>query len=830
MKTTSFFPRRWLAAAVCAGVAWWAVQGVMAKPPGQGKDDQAVFDPFSDMHRALPYTTQDGPVPGSLGAANPMRTRSLTGASAAFGSPALAAALFARQEPVQPNGATKDTSPPPKVELDPNWKQKPEPADPKDIKDVIDFAVIVTPKEGAKRGQTVRVTVVGMPVQHWHSYAMTIKAPDQTEKPGRFKFTSNASFAPLPPVEESKPQPFADPKDKAEAWVHGTRFTWSFDVLIKEDAKPGLQEFPFVVDVQVCKNSCLNGNFELRAPITVQPGEVPVTPELKKRSEEKFPPPKIVKLSGEVVTEQPTTGGGDKTTSPGQPSKIIPMASDHQASMDRVLKVIEPFDSPDRDVGLAVFLLAGMFWGFVSLITPCVFPMIPITVSYFLKQSEKQHHKPVTMALVYCGTIVVVLTIAAAALLNFFRVLSINPLMNYGLGILFIVFALSLFGMYDIELPSFMGRFTSEREGKGGLVGTIFMALTFTIISFACVAPFLGGFGGTAATVQRPWWHTVLGGLAFSVTFASPFFILALFPTLLKRLPKSGAWLNSVKVVMGFLELAAAFKFFRAGELVMGGAATNLFTYDLVLGLWIALCVLCGLYLLGLYRLPHDSPVENLSVPRMLFAFLFLGLGFYLTPALFGAPTEEGPARPAGAVYAWINSFLLPEGRPGTGGEVWSGNLEGAIAEAKEYELKTGKRKLIFVDFTGATCTNCKKNERNVFSKGEIRKLFQPYALVQLYTDAVPVEFYAPEDQAKIRSGGDSGRQVNDAEVVNAGFQKKVFNDAKLPLYAILEPLPSGKVRVVGVYTEGLINDEAAFAEFLRKPQKEIGGVARAGS
>src|SRR5437588_6895813 len=177
---------------------------------------------------------------------------------------------------------------------------------------------------------------------------------------------------------------------------------------------------------------------------------------------------------------------------------------------------------------LLAFLLAGVFWGAVSLVTPCVFPMIPITVSFFLKQSEKEHHRPVTMALVYCGTIVCVLTIAAVALLSFFRYLSINPWMNFALGGLFVFFALSLFGMYEIELPSGLARFTSQREGEGGLVGTVFMALTFTIISFACVAPFLGGFGGTAGTVQRPWWHTVLGGLAFSVRFAAPFFFPAL--------------------------------------------------------------------------------------------------------------------------------------------------------------------------------------------------------------------------------------------------------------------------------------------------------------
>src|SRR5262249_23317799 len=158
-----------------------------------------------------------------------------------------------------------------------------------------------------------------------------------------------------------------------------------------------------------------------------------------------------------------------------------------------------------------------------------------------------------------------------------------------------------------------------------------FMALTFTILSFACVAPFLGGFGGTAATGKFTLLERMLGGLAFAVTFAAPFFVLALFPSLLKKMPKSGSWLNSVKVVMGFLELAAAFKFFRLGELVMS-ARPSVFTYDLVLGIWVALALLCGLYLLGLYRLPHDSPLEHLSVPRLLFATIFLSFGFYLLP------------------------------------------------------------------------------------------------------------------------------------------------------------------------------------------------------
>jgi Thioredoxin-like len=265
---------------------------------------------------------------------------------------------------------------------------------------------------------------------------------------------------------------------------------------------------------------------------------------------------------------------------------------------------------------------------------------------------------------------------------------------------------------------------------------------------------------------------------------------------------------------MGFLELAAALKFFRAGELVLP-SPLGLFTFDLVLGLWIALCMLCGLYLLGSYRLPHDSPVEHLTVPRLLFAFLFLGMAFYLLPALFVKAADGEEARPNGAVFAWVNSFLLPEPRASKG-EVWTPNLEDAIAQAREYRKTTGKTKLVFVDFTGEVCTNCSLNENNVFSKAEIQKLFKPYVLVRLYCDTIPVKYYAPED----RLAAAAGRRQTDA-TINSEFEKTIFNTAELPLYAILEPLPDGRIKVLNQYG-GLIRSDAEFAEFLKQPQLAV--------
>ncbi len=333
--------------------------------------------------------------------------------------------------------------------------------------------------------------------------------------------------------------------------------------------------------------------------------------------------------------------------------------------------------------------------------------MIPITVSFFLKETEKKDHRPLLKAAVYSGTIIAVLTIGGVLMAKGLSDLSQRSWTNFVLGGLFVFFALSLFGMYEIQLPSSLSRFTSSREGRGGLAGTVFMALTFTIISFTCVAPFFGGFILLASNAQSAtdWVKLFLGALAYATTFASPFFVLALFPTTIRALPKSGSWMNTIKVVMGFVELAAALKFLRAGELIWFGK-TEVLTYDLVLGMYVALSLLCGLYLLNLFRLPHDYDApQQLGVPRLLFSLMFISLAFYLTPALFKFGGEQ--QQPQGKVFAWLDSFLLPDpvADPSAGGTkssssgklTWLGNLDDGLQKAKE------KEKLVFIDFTGLT-------------------------------------------------------------------------------------------------------------------------------
>lgn len=668
----------------------------------------------------------------------------------------------------------------------------------------------------ARRGEVVRIQLHGKLKDGWNTYPITQRTSDQPEiMLTSYNVEKAPGITPLWPLRESSPKVAKLDNETLFKLVH--EFTWSQDFLIGDDSPMGTLTVPIKLNLQICDKACIWFKHTENVSIDVSDeSPLPTSPEVEERRKLARPPITVVPTGAAPAPAKDARGPKEDRRGPRSEGLIRDSHDQYKAKMDAITQQIEAQENATAKgkpkVDLLSFILAGIFWGAISLITPCVFPMIPITVSFFLKQSEKEHHRPIVMASVYSLTIVIVLTLAAAFLLSAFRLLSVHPLTNYFIGGLFVFFALSLFGMYEIELPQSLAQFTSSREGKGGLVGTIFMALTFTIISFACVAPFLGGFSGTSAE-DRPMYHNLLGGLAFATTFASPFFFLALFPALLRKMPKSGSWLNSVKVVMGFLELAAAFKFFRTAELAQTQGATSFFTFDLILGLWIGMCVLCGLYLIGAYRLPHDTPEEHISVPRLLFSAIFIGLAFYLTPAMFKSGGQG--QRPGGAVYAWIDSFLLPD----THAEDDTANLDYALKFARDEAKRTGQPKRVFVDFTGVTCTNCRINEQNVFIKSQISKLLSNYVNVKIYTDTVPPEYYANDVRAEMVR--DPGRPTRDAKEVNLQFQRKIFDTEQLPLYAILEPGDNDKIRIVAVYDEGRIINEAAFAEFLQNPEKK---------
>jgi len=682
----------------------------------------------------------------------------------------------------------------------------------------VEFTIDVTP-HSARRGQTVIWKMTTNILPQYHSYPL--QQPPDSKDPSLITDLVVPKFGPFVFVGSPTGPPGGALEDiegtKASAIRGHGKWEWRF--VVHPDAEPG----KYTVPLHVLMTACDDQNCAQVSAPTVEfeiLGDPPVPVEDKYRSTvAEFPikeRPKPVKNPDNQVKVGNEAGGAVAppavgVVSPGQPKKpeIVPPADsfeEHEANLKSVkAQLVISEKLTDRGSGgLWGFVLAAIFWGMVALVTPCVFPMIPITVSFFLHQSEHEHHRPIKMALIYCGTIIIVLGVAALTLLAVFRELSVHPIMNIAMGALFVFFALSLFGMYEITLPSKLTAFTSSREGGGGVAGTMFMALTFTIVSFTCVAPFLGGFSGMAASGQFSKFELFVGAMVFSTTFAAPFFLLALFPSMIKKLPQSGSWLNSVKVVMGFLELAACLKFFRTAELRLL-PHTEYFTYDLVLGIWIALAVISGLYLLNVFRLHHDEPIEHIGVVRMLIGLIFISLGVYFLPAIFKNSKGENQ-RPAGVVYSWVDSFLLPE--PGEEDLPWSANLKGTIDAARADLALTGaKRQFILLDCTGVTCTNCKYNERTVFTRPDVHELLLKFRLVQHYTDTVPEAFFP--------QGADKERRVNEAQA-NLAFQRdpEIFGTEQLPLYAVME-VTRDKVLMRGVYDEAKINNPAAFIKFL---------------
>ncbi|QJW95672.1 protein-disulfide reductase DsbD family protein [Frigoriglobus tundricola] len=676
-----------------------------------------------------------------------------------------------------------------------------------------DVSVSVTPAK-VKAGETVTVRLTVAPKAGGYTYPAAPEDAKQTSR-NEIELPAPGDLIFIDPVTdpalkwETKPRDADAPNGPKDQYTHQA-VTWAFKAVVSPKAKSGAKSIPLDgVRLQVCdaKNCYIVGGEKLPpVEFRVEEGTSDkVNPDDLKRAQAivNGPPPAN---AGPGQVEPPPASGSPVKTESRKTAKSTEAYADELKTLGTA--IVPADEAGTKQTGLWGFIATAALWGLISLVTPCVFPMIPITVSIFLKQAHGSLRERLKLAGVYSLTIISVLGVSAFALLKFMAVLSTDPVTNILLGVLFLVLALSLFGMFELGLPNVLQKRLQAKQSQGGVVGTIFGALAFTVISFTCVAPFLGGFAGISAgsdgsggDIVLPTAREIAGGLAFATAFAAPFFVLALVPGLMKALPRSGGWLDNVKVVMGFLELAAALKFLRTAELRLL-PATQYFTYDLVLSGWVAISGACGLYLLNVFRLPHDEERPNIGVPRLLFALLFIGLALYLAPALLKGADGKGQ-RPAGAVYAWVEAFLLPEDAPVLGAkqeDVWRTDLKDALDAAR----KSGRP--VFLDFTGVTCTNCKINERDVFPQSAIREDLQQFEKVKLYTDEVPAALY----------GTDPGRQVRKAEAkANGEFQNSVFKDIALPMYVVLVPQPDGAVKVLGL-TEGKINDTGDFSKFLK--------------
>jgi thiol:disulfide interchange protein DsbD len=444
-----------------------------------------------------------------------------------------------------------------------------------------------------------------------------------------------------------------------------------------------------------------------------------------------------------------------------------------------------------RQKGLLAYLLFAMGAGALALLTPCVFPMVPITVSFFTKRAEKNPGKGLRDSLIYGLGIILTFTalgfllaliFGAAGIQNF----ATNPWLNIAIALLFIIFSLNLFGAFEFQLPTSWLNALNVKSQGGGILSVLLMGLTFSLTSFTCTVPFVGVALVSAA--GGDWFYPIVGMLGFSFVFALPFFFLALFPSMITKMPKSGAWMNNIKVVMGFLEIAAAIKFISNADLVWG---LGIMPRELFLGIWIGVGLLITFYILGLFRLPHDSQVETVGTMRILFAIFFISISFYLVSGLTGKKLGE------------LDAFLPPPDYEQiiSAGVNYSGNIPTASIQItseqkdewlQDYQtaLKIAKDtgKPIFIDFSGFTCTNCRWMEINMFSKPEVKQLLSGMVKVRLFTD-----------------------RKEEPYISNKEMQMKRFNSIELPLYVI--QTADEKVIATSAFTRNV--DE--FISFLKK-------------
>jgi thiol:disulfide interchange protein DsbD len=444
-------------------------------------------------------------------------------------------------------------------------------------------------------------------------------------------------------------------------------------------------------------------------------------------------------------------------------------------------------------------ILEAILWGFLMLLTPCVFPMVPMTVSFFLKRSGSAAKGRFNAAM-YGLFIVLLYTVPICVIIgltwalggetvtaDIFNWLATHWLPNIIFFVIFMVFAASFFGAFEITLPASWTTKADEKSGKGGLLGIFFLALTLVLVSFSCTGPIVGTV--LIKSTQGEFWAPMVTMLAFSIAFALPFALLALFPSILTKLPKSGGWLNSVKVVLGFVEIALGLKFLSVADQTYHW---HILDREVYLAIWIVVFTLLGLYLLGKIRFKHDSPLEYISVGRLALVIADFVFVVYMIPGMWGAPLKAlsgylppiqtqdfvlgtyappvGGVEPKTVALPETSGVSLPHGLTGYD------NLEDGIAAA------AAQGKKVFVDITGHGCVNCREMEARVWSDPRVlERLRRDYVIVSLYVDdKTPL----PEDKWVTTP---EGKVLKDVGRVNSHMVLERFGVNAQPNYFILD-------------------------------------------
>jgi thiol:disulfide interchange protein DsbD len=460
------------------------------------------------------------------------------------------------------------------------------------------------------------------------------------------------------------------------------------------------------IDYQVCKQACINDNASF-----------------------KFDLSNTVKVPEEIATNSSEAD----TASSSQFTVSEPVKPE--------TKTVAEAPKKEEQRGLWTIFFLAFLGGLAALLTPCVFPMIPMTVSFFTKQS-KNPAQGKRNAILYGMSIIAIYVVLGLAITGIFgadalNALSTNPWFNVFFFLLLIVFAVSFLGAFEIMLPNSWANKVDKQADRGGVIGILFMALALAIVSFSCTGPIVGTL--LVESASKGGIAPIVGMLGFSTALALPFMLFAMFPSWMHSLPKSGGWLNTVKVSLGFLELALAFKFLSNADLVL---QLHLLEREVFLAIWIAIFGAWALYLFGKIATPHDSPLTHISVGRLSLGLLVFAFTIYMIPGLFGAPLKLISAFPPPQTYSespmgfFGNSTTSSKDGLPNGAEIGPHGLtvftdyENGLAYAKSVN------KPVMLDFTGYACVNCRKMENNVWSDEKILNVLKSeVVLISLYVD-----------------------------------------------------------------------------------------------
>lgn len=593
----------------------------------------------------------------------------------------------------------------------------------------------------------------------WHVYSQ-FSHPDGS-MPAVVKFIdANGNYTLMGKTSEGKTE-----KQYSDVFEVDETF-FSHKALFKQKVKitnPAFKKIKATLAYQVCKDRCINDDevffFDIpkipAAAITpVNTNETAVTPTV------------------DSLDSAPVVNDTVKKTTVGEAAKTeIPKKKEAPQSLWLIF------------IGTIV---AGVFVTF----TPCVFPMIPMTVSFFLKQSGSRS-KGKFNAFFYGFCIIAIYVLISLPFhlfeqlnTNMFTEISTNIYLNLFFFVIFVVFAISFFGAFEITMPNWLASKADNASNSGGLLGIFFMALTLIIVSFSCTGPALGAILGSVLSTDGGATILTVAMLGFGLGLAMPFISLALFPSLIKNMPKSGGWLNTVKVVFGFIELALAFKFLSSADLVL---ETHILDREVFLAIWIAIFALLSMYLFGKISLPHDDNSTHISVGRMLLGLLTLSFTIYMIPGLWGAPLKLISAFPPPQVYS-----ESPDGFGSNTTAALPVLPEGAIFgphhivsfedydEGLAYARKVGKP--VMIDFTGKTCTNCRLTENNVWSDPKVLSILKnDVVLISLYGDSAKE---LPKSEQYVSKA--TGSEITTVGQKWSDFEREKYKSNSRPYYVLM--------------------------------------------